>query len=68
MDKKRVEILRKEESSLTPPGMAGGFALFTWRFRVIAPGECRLVLKYFRPWEGAKNALDTFALQLNISK
>jgi poly(3-hydroxybutyrate) depolymerase/predicted secreted protein len=68
MDKKRVEILRKEESSLTPPGMAGGFALFTWRFRVIAPGECRLVLKYFRPWEGAKNALDTYTLHLNISK
>ncbi|MCX7001524.1 MAG: hypothetical protein NT106_14710 [Candidatus Sumerlaeota bacterium] len=28
----------------------------------------RLVLKYFRPWEGANKALDTYTLHLNISK
>jgi len=68
IDKKMVELLSKEQRSLTPTGMVGGFSLFTWRFRVIAPGESRLVLKYFRPWEGAKNALETYTLYLNISK
>ena len=66
LDQTKIKIADQGVKSLTPPRNVGGRSLFTWRFQAEAPGDCRLMIKYFRPWEGADKALETFTLDLEI--
>ena len=68
MDKSKIQMLKEEAQSMTPPGMVGGSSMFVWRFRATDAGESSLILKYFRPWEGVGQSLETFTLQVKTAK
>ena len=68
LDLTKLKMADEGVKSLTPPRMVGGSSLFLWRFQAAAPGDCLLVIKYFRPWEGPDKALDTFTLDLAIAR
>jgi len=65
-DKAKLKLVNSESRSLAKPGMVGGSSLFTWEFETLAQGECSLVLKHYRPWEGPEKASDSFSLYLKI--
>ncbi|MBN1902240.1 protease inhibitor I42 family protein, partial [Candidatus Sumerlaeota bacterium] len=66
IDDKTLKILEEGQKILTKPKLVGGSSLFFWRFQSLQKGETRLVLKHFRPWEGADNAHKTFSLIIEI--
>lgn len=47
-------------------GRAGSWGTRTFRFRILAPGEAPLRLKYWRQWEGDRSIVNRFALTVRI--
>jgi predicted esterase/predicted secreted protein len=66
IDDKMINKLDEGQKSLAKPGLVGGSAQFFWRFQAIGKGKTRLILKYFRPWEGAEKASKTLTVDLTI--
>ena len=73
-DPSRIEPLGMESRQAPGPPLpdgrslplAGGPQQTTFRFRMLRPGRSMLVLRYWRPWEGAGSIIERFRLQLVI--
>jgi len=47
------------ESSVPDSDLIGAGSTFTWNFKALKPGTTTITFKYYRPWEGNENALQT---------
>ncbi len=47
------------ESSVPDSGLTGAGSTFTWKFKALKPGTTTITFRYYRPWEGNENALQT---------
>jgi len=73
-DPSRMEPLDMESRQAPGPPLADGHSLpmaggpqqISFRFRMLTPGRCTLVLRYWRPWEGAGSVIERFQLQVVI--
>jgi len=67
LDKEHFEIVSVQTESAPPPGdVTGAPVVKTWLFRATKQGMSELKFLYYRPWEGEKNAVDSFILKVRI--
>lgn len=66
LDEQHFELLKTETRSLAEKHRVGGPVLKTWRLKAKSPGEARLTLNYFRPWEGKAKAVKHFMVKVSI--
>ncbi len=66
LDEEHFELLKTETKLLGDQRLVGGPVLMTWRLKTKKPGESRLALDYFRPWEPRSTAIKHFQVQVRI--
>jgi predicted secreted protein len=66
LDGQHFELLHTETRSLPDEHRVGGPVLKIWRLKAKNPGESRLALNYFRPWEGKDKAVKHFQVKVSI--
>lgn len=67
LDKEHFEMLGVETEGTRPAGdVTGAPVVKKWLFRATKKGATELRLLYYRPWEGEKNAADSFILKVRI--
>ncbi len=67
LDKEHFEIVSAQTEGAPPRGDTTGTPVVnTWLIRTIKSGMSELKFLYFRPWEGEKNAVDSFILKVRI--
>jgi predicted secreted protein len=65
IDKTHAEVL-SEETSTDKEKKVGGPVTGNWHIRVRGHGTTKIVMKYYRIWEGPEKAADQFSVDLNI--
>jgi predicted secreted protein len=67
LDKEYFEMVSVQTESAQSGGdVTGAPVVKTWFFRATKKGATELKLLYYRPWEGEKNAADSFILKVRI--
>lgn len=67
LDKEHFEIVSIQTEGTPPPGdVTGAPVVKTWLFRATKKGATELKFLFYRPWEGEKNAVDSFILKVRI--
>jgi predicted secreted protein len=66
LDTETVELLRAGADYADPALGTGGNAVFVFRAR--RPGEARIVLKHWRPWEGEASTAGRFSIGIQVVK
>lgn len=67
LDKEHFEIVSVQTEGALPPGDVTGVPVVkTWLFRAKKKGNSELKFLYYKPWEGEKNAVDSFILKVRI--
>jgi|PlaIllAssembly_1097288.scaffolds.fasta_scaffold826265_1 predicted secreted protein len=66
MDKGLVELL-SEDTRVSSEKKVGGPVTGVWRFKALAAGKTRLVMQYYRVWEGRETAVERFSIRLSIN-
>ncbi len=67
LDKEYFEIVSVQTEGAPPRGeVTGAPVVKTWLLRAIKKGTTELKFLYYRPWEGEKNAVDSFVLKVRI--
>ncbi|MBU2552390.1 MAG: protease inhibitor I42 family protein [Proteobacteria bacterium] len=66
LDPERLDVLEAKTRQPVKSGRVGSGSLFVWRLRAKAPGRTVIRLAYFRPWEGAGKAAETFEITIDI--
>jgi predicted secreted protein len=67
LDKEHFEIVSVQTEGVPPSSdVTGAPVVKTWLFRATKKGASELKLLYYRPWEGEKNAVDSFILKVRI--
>ena len=67
LDKEYFEIVSVQTEGTPPRGdVTGAPVVKTWLFRATKKGMSELKFLYYRPWEGEKNAVDSFILKVRI--
>jgi inhibitor of cysteine peptidase len=66
LDSQHFELLQTATRPLAEMNRVGGPVLQTWRLKAKNPGESRLTLVYFRPWEGKGKAVQHFTVKVII--
>jgi inhibitor of cysteine peptidase len=66
-DKEHFQVLSVKTDDRKPGGdLTGTPVLKTWRIRAVKAGKSNLSFLNYRPWEGEKNAADSFVLNILI--
>lgn len=65
LDRALLELL-SEDTRVSPEKKVGGPVTGVWRFKAVAVGQARLVMQYYRVWEGRETAADRFSIRLVI--
>lgn len=74
MDTEHFELLKDNSTSSSPVDnnakqentAVGAPTLSSWRLKAKKKGRSELKLLYYRIWEGATSAVDTFSVQIDI--
>jgi predicted secreted protein len=67
LDKEHFEMVSVQTVGAPPAGDVTGVPVVkTWLFRATKKGASELKFLYYRPWEGEKNAVDSFILKVRI--
>ncbi len=67
LDKEYFEIVNVQTGGAPPAGdVTGAPVVQTWLIRATKKGATELKFLYYRPWEGEKNAVDSFVLKVRI--
>jgi predicted secreted protein len=67
LDQEHFEIVSVETKGAPPTSdVTGAPVIKTWLFRATKKGASELKFLYYRPWEGEKNAADSFILKVRI--
>lgn len=67
LDKEHFEILSVKTKDVPSQGdITGAPVVRTWLISTKKKGKAELKFLYYRPWEGEKNASDTFVLKVRI--
>jgi predicted secreted protein len=67
LDREHFEVLKAETADGRSTNQITGVpVLKTWHMAAKKPGLTTLKFLHFRPWEGEKNASDTFVLRVRI--
>jgi predicted secreted protein len=67
LDSEHFEVLSSGTKSVPPPGdITGAPVIRTWLISAKKEGKAELKFLHYRPWEGEKNASDTFVLKVRI--
>lgn len=67
LDKEHFEMVSVQTEGAPPAGdVTGAPVVKTWLFRATKKGATELRFLYYRPWEGEKNAVDSFILKVRI--
>lgn len=64
-DPRLLELL-SEETKVPSEKKLGGPVTGVWRLKAIAAGKTRLVMKYYRVWEGPDKAAEQFSVVLTV--
>lgn len=67
LDQEHFEILSVKTKDVPSQGdITGAPVVKTWLISTKKKGKAELKFLYYRPWEGEKNASDTFVLKVRI--
>lgn len=67
LDTEHFEVLSDETQDIPPKGeMTGAPVVRTWVISTKHKGKAELRFLHYRPWEGEKNASDSFVLKVRI--
>lgn len=67
LDREHFEILSVQTGDAPPPSdVTGAPVIKTWLIRATKKGKSELKFIHYRPWEGEKNAVDSFVLKVRI--
>ena len=55
-----------DSSFIQSNAATGSGGVQRWTLRALAPGDTRLKLKYWRPWEGEASVIDRFDVALHV--
>jgi len=67
LDKEYFEMVSVQTEGAPPrDDVTGAPVVKTWLFRATKKGATELKFLYYRPWEGEKNAVDSFILKVRI--
>ena len=66
-DEQILELLNSDYVQATGLGRGGG-GQHVWRFRTKNTGDCRLVLKRWRSWEGDKSIVERLEFMIRVKR
>lgn len=67
LDSEHFEVMKVETKGIPAPSdITGAPVVRTWLISAKKGGKAELKLLHYRPWEGEKNASDTFVLKVRI--
>lgn len=55
------------ESSVVDSNLIGAGSTYTWNFKALKPGETKIILKYYRSWEGESAAIETVEYLVKVN-
>lgn len=62
--KESLQVLEVRSEKLSAGKSRGATVLMRWLLKVIKPGRNRIVMAYYRAWEGVDKAVGSFSLTL----